>query len=174
MLVQRTVAAGTDGNAFPYQQHLNFVPSSPTRLRRDEEEWLSTFQEVEDPKSSLPTERPHSTKRVRKCVCFAEDAKPHDGLSPRSLLLETLLVAFFVDEKDVNESMVVKLVKHKYNALLELEQDVQSLVGKLMDDQSAPMLARGGGAKGYKLSEGHLPYLVALYQVIRMSRRHLL
>lgn len=110
-------------------------------------------------------------KRIKKCVSFQPDVKVHDGMSPRNVLIEGVLVRYFVHRHSINMAWILDVTQSSPRALTELLDDLKVLIARLSDgDETVPMLIRGG-SKGYKLTAGHLPYLQSMQHLAEKALR---
>ena len=132
------------------------LPSSPTAAL-----WNSTEEEK------------NFRRKVKKSVKFTEEVKAHDGLTCRNALLDRLVTAYFVDQREVSELDVLSLTGNDVQNILNLHEDLVDLINRINEalaegKQCAPVLPRGGGMCT-KLMGAHLPYIRILDRVVEAA-----
>lgn len=155
--------AELDSHFFGQSTTLRPIPLCGPLKRKESSSSCDTCDVVQEP-SKQP-------RKISKVVSFQDGTKTHDGLTPRSELLEKLLVSFFIYGKDVTETSVMEHIHWSLGALTDLANDVAELAALLTQEESVPMLLRGGGPKGYKILKPHLPHLEALLEVIQAAQQ---
>lgn len=114
-----------------------------------------------------------SGKTKKKSVCFDSTAKAHDGICERNYIFDSLVAAYFIQQREISELDVLALTGPDVAKLSELHDDFQSLVLRIESSQeegknSAPILPRGGGLC-MKLSGAHVPYINILDRVVEAA-----
>lgn len=116
-------------------------------------------------------------KAAKRNVCFAEDAKEHDGLTGRSAIFDRLITAYFVEQREISELDVLNLTGQNLTTVLELHQDLMDMAQRIAEAAEdgrtcAPVLPRGGGLCT-KLCIPHLPYVRVLDRVVEAAANRL-
>ena len=114
-----------------------------------------------------------AAKKIKKAVSFAPDAKPHDGLSSRSELLEKIVMKLFVKHEEVSQLDVMNITNRDPRLIYNLYEDLIEIKSRIQHAEEEgqgciPILSRGGG-KYHRLLTYHLKYLEPLEQVVKAS-----
>ena len=113
-------------------------------------------------------------------VTFAFDSKPHDGMTERSEILNSLMNKFFVRHENVAMEDILEITKKQPALALNLFEDLSQMVERIQqlslsekpEEAWTPALPQGGG-KCIKLGLGHLPFVLQLTQFCEEVSRKL-
>jgi len=114
----------------------------------------------------------------KKTVSFAEDVKPHDGLTGRNAIFDKLISAYFVEQREISELDVLHFTGQDYTKITALHEDLTDMINRIAEAvedgrQCAPVLPRGGGLCT-KLCPPHLPYVRVLDRVVEAAANRVL
>ena len=149
------------------------LPASPTAALGEKKELFATSS----PSSRAIRDNKQLTfpaaKKIKKAVSFAPDAKPHDGLSSRSELLEKIIMKLFVKHEEVSQLDVMDITNRDPRLIYNLYEDLVEIKSRVQQAEKEgqgciPILSRGGG-KYHRLLTYHLKYLEPLEQVVKAS-----
>lgn len=116
-------------------------------------------------------------RSLGKAVKFEGQVKPHDGLSPRSNILDAVVKRYFVMQREVSELDVIDMCNKNVTNVVHLHQDLLDVLERLEQGNKegllgVPVLPRGGGTCT-KLCPAHIPYVKILDRVVEAASQRL-